>query len=895
RRAVYSRAAVESKAWLTQPAEDVPLTDLAARIEADDNVPSALAGRIHHFLLPATGWGSTAESKEAKALAPERVADLKAWRREIRKKPSKAQTDQLVRVAAQADELWTMALRRLTVADRESRREIGLWGREPSGAGSAVSREQIEASLADPDGAYRRLKLVMDAWCALWFWPLTGEEVTPPGLAAWLIAVQQIIGIEPKQGRDKKGWDAGQALVPGDQWGALADQESFVLAGGGAKPVAEVLELHPWLRVCQRVAEEQGFFHWPLEFAPVFGRGGFDLQVGNPPWVRPIQDMDALLAEGDPWWQLGGKPSEAERDERRHLTLAQPGMTNLVLDGVTPVAATAAFVGDTTNYPVLSGLQPDLYRCFMAATWAHASDGGTIGLLHPETHFTDEKASELRAQTYPRLRRHWQFINELKLFDEVHHLVSYGVHVYGATGEVAFSQASSLYHPDTVVGSLRHNGDGPPPGLKFEGNWDQRSHAQRILTVTDHTLAIWRDTLEPSLGDPRRTRMVYTVNRDVAETLAVLSHGERLGSLGLRFSSGWHEKGDRARGRFIQRWSTPASWEDVILQGPHLFVGTPLYKTPNPTMKHNQDWSETDFETLAPDALPATSYQPAGDRAAYDAAYTHWPHPIPGGEPTAARDHYRLAWRAMAANTGERTLIPAVIPPGAAHINAVFCIVEPSSQLLGAVGGFAASLLLDFAIRAAPKSGIYQSAFERLPAPPMDHPLLSALLHRALRLNCVTEAYADLWAEVYDSAFGEDRWTRPGLTVDLGDGGPAWTPQTPLRRAADRRQALVEIDALVALMLGVSADQLCTVYRTQFAVLHGYDQDKYTFDANGRVVPNPVLVAYRKKGGRLTLDERTHTNQAGTTYVYELPFAPRDREADMRAAYCAFESRLTDS
>ena len=59
----------------------------------------------------------------------------------------------------------------------------------------------------------------------------------------------------------------------------------------------------------------------------------------------------------------------------------------------------------------------------------------------------------------------------------------------------------------------------------------------------------------------------------------------------------------------------------------------------------------------------------------------------------------------------------------------------------------------------------------------------------------------------------------------------------PLRIAQDRRQALVEIDALVALMLNVTADQLCTIYRTQFAVLYGYDRNVYFYDANGRLVP----------------------------------------------------------
>ena len=49
-----------------------------------------------------------------------------------------------------------------------------MWGADdlPVGTG-AVQREQIEASLTDPNSAYRRLRRVMDAWAALWFWPIT--------------------------------------------------------------------------------------------------------------------------------------------------------------------------------------------------------------------------------------------------------------------------------------------------------------------------------------------------------------------------------------------------------------------------------------------------------------------------------------------------------------------------------------------------------------------------------------------------------------------------------------------------------------------------------------------------------------------------------------------------
>ena len=171
----------------------------------------------------------------------------------------------------------------------------------------------------------------------------------------------------------------------------------------------------------------------------------------------------------------------------------------------------------------------------------------------------------------------------------------------------------------------------------------------------------------------------------------------------------------------------------------------------------------------------------------------------------------------------------------------------------------------------------------------------TALLLRTLRLNCVTDAYADLWRDVYRDAFSADRWAG-GLPSanrpDLGAVTPEWTASTPLRIAEDRRQALVEIDALVALMLGVTADQLCTIYRTQFAVLYGYDHKDYVYDANGRLVPNEVLSVWRKKGDQISGAERTATNQAGHTYIYELPFRLLDREADMRAAYAEFERRL---
>lgn len=155
----------------------------------------------------------------------------------------------------------------------------------------------------------------------------------------------------------------------------------------------------------------------------------------------------------------------------------------------------------------------------------------------------------------------------------------------------------------------------------------------------------------------------------------------------------------------------------------------------------------------------------------------------------------------------------------------------------------------------------------------------------------MTNAYSTLWADCWEPSFHNDQ---PVLERSGASGRtPTWEPDSPLRRAADRRNAQVEVDALVALMLDVPIDDFCTIYRTQFAVLYGYDHGAYTFDANGRLVPTEVLQAWRRKGDSITEDERTAVHPgSGVAYTYELPFGTLDREADMRTAYAEFERRL---
>ena len=318
-----------------------------------------------------------------------------------------------------------------------------------------------------------------------------------------------------------------------------------------------------------------------------------------------------------------------------------------------------------------------------------------------------------------------------------------------------------------------------------------------------------------------------------------------------------------------------------------------MYKSPNATMSNNKDWASIDLESLNPSALPTTVYKPVGDPAAYDAAFPRW-----GAPPESARSSYRVFWRMMAANTGERTLIPAIVPPGYAHVRQSLLSIglQPNAPTdLLVIAGVMSSLVADLTVRAAPKSSILFGSIRRLPM--VTPRLVPELALRALRLNAVTSEYAELWSRSILETSSNVDWTG-GMSYigrdPLTEVSASWSPRAPLRRASDRRQAQVEIDAIVALSLGITADELCTIYRTQFAVLYGYDRNTYLYDVNGRLVPNEVLKVWRQKGEAISKEERTATNASGNTYEYELPFVTLDREADMRQAYAHFEKILQE-
>jgi hypothetical protein len=861
RRAVYPQGQLAGRKWLKAVPED--------RALATDPLG---ADEVHHFLLPADGWGAVKDAKEAKELRPDSVQRLKDWHKAVTGAIPKADTARYAALARRVEALWELAAARIALAERDLRRPLQLYGRPTATqfGGVATTRAAIEAALGDENTPLARLRLVMDSWCAMWFWPLeAADRITPPTTAEWLSALEGLLGIDPADTRDT---EPAQIDLFADL-DALEAREAELAIGVLMPTVDRVREHHPWLEVVREVADREGVFHWELQFTPVFQGGGFDLQVGNPPWVRPDWADDRVLAELEPWFGLEGG-AHPEFALTRATVLAEDNKARKYVEEVEAAAGSSAILRTMVLRPQLAEVRLNLYTLFMVDTWHRRSPDGSIGLLHPERHLADPKARQLRSAIYPRIRRLWGFVNQARLFEDIGSTRGFGIFVYGAPSAIKFLMMVGIQAPTTLEASLVHDGSGEIPGVKTpSGEWDRRPHATRVLTVDERTLSGFASLYDDSSTRPDQARLPQPWARPEAATLAAIGETRhKVGDYRVHGTSAWNEKNAKDAGFIEWRTDIPETWSEAILQGPHLTVSNPFAKQPNENCRSKGDWSPWELETLPERVIPRTNYQRACDLDRYRSAIPQW-----NGHP--ATDRFRLIHRRMAAPETERSLQAALVPPGPLHVHACQTRWLGSDRGTVLTVGLWSSLPMDFVYKASGKTDVHDDLVQRFPFP---HPTTydEALLVRALRLNCLTRDYAPLWSELIEPAtVGCDAWTSIDKRMTaLGDVSSTWTMAAPLRGALDRRQALVELDALAALILGLSADQLSGIFQTTFGVLRKYEHFM-RHDENGREVPKDIWMAYEQDPDGANLGR------------YVPPFTKPDREAEMRQAYAVFAER----
>src|SRR5262249_51016431 len=289
------------------------------------------------------------------------LAKIDAWRTALCGALDEDDHQTLVELSAAVDRLWAWHIEELRQIRRRTTDPMAIYG-HPEVKGELTTTEQKDAILDQElasDGVkasspYRRLKLAMDYWCALWFWPIEQAELLPTReqmLADLTLLLDSTLVQERDTTKVGETRELFATTRPQSEAQKLVKELGFV-------DVPRLLEKRPRLRLANELSERYGFLHQELEYADLFAdRGGFDVILGNPPWIKIEWSEVGVLSDVDPAFALKELNAGAVA-ERRASSFNMPGLRALWIREHEFASGTQAFLTALQNYAELKGQQP---------------------------------------------------------------------------------------------------------------------------------------------------------------------------------------------------------------------------------------------------------------------------------------------------------------------------------------------------------------------------------------------------------------------------------------------------------------------------------------------------------------------------------------------------------
>lgn len=863
--------------------------------------------------------------------------------------------------------------------ERLTNNKTNLWGvagqtdiEFGSLAENYAEKERLNDTRTRHNNAYFILKNVLDYWCALWFWEFDDAHQLPTRREYWsdieailevkdadidsrtaralhtyvekdgqlgffaqnhqndLFAQSQLDNMaheEPHHDGDneesKEGKNSPSDWQETEEISEIKTQSKQEILSETKGVVRSFFDDSPRFQTVAKYATRYHFFHPMLEFIEVFWlRDGFDIICGNPPWIKLEFNEANIISDKYPEVAIR-KVSAPDVRQRINDFLGNPAMKELYVSEQYENVGSTAFLNAYCNYPLLVGQQTNLYKCVLENTMDLASEEkGFIGLLTPESIYDDPKGQPLRRELYKRLRYHFQYQNELSLFQEVHHSTKYGEQILGPHRSklIHFASLSNLFHPSTVEECFVHDGHGRCGGIKNrKGNWNTAAHKDRIVIFTEKEIALLSETFEDG-STIDCAKLVSIHSQEIIDVIEkISSYPIHVRDKNPIYSLSIHETKGIDDGIMERNVEVPnVENYGMIYSGPHFYVANPIYKTPRAECILNSDYDIIDFSSMCANYVPRSNYQPIMPLAKYKKLFKGFEI----GQDEEGKtiyddwlDYYKVGFREMVGPTSERTLICAVLRSKAAHINTVVSAAFRSGYDCVDMAAFCCSLPLDFYLKVIAAQHLAASRMASFPLGVAEK-YQSAIYSRTLLLNCLTVHYTDLWQSCWRPEYAQEQWSISDPRLKPFDGlTEEWTWDTPLRNYFERRQALVEIDVLAAMALGLSLKDLELIYTIQFPVLQQNENDTW-YDAKGNIVftcskgLNGVGCerkewesirgslsedGYTYEGTEATyvhtIDPKKSEMYGGEQVTYYAPYTKCDRIADYRRAWAFFENK----
>lgn len=911
---------------------------------------------IYHFLLPDKNMLASAGIGLLKSEYPAENNKIREWKRDWIKPILPSELKMLQRISATIDGLLKEYYQFQSHINRQTHTRLQVFGVPVKDVQTELKTYHEKEELADyrnrHNAPYFKLKIVMDYWCALWFWDMRQAGELPTRQQYW----QDIAGIldldlakaaaEVRLSRKTndistdKGIQLNMfapvavqlSLKPEPEVqtaGSLPETQAEVITETDTPPEPKVLQAsevdnsnfiseafvrysahrdffdkNDRIPIVQELALKYRFFHFQLEFLDVFWeRGGFDLIAGNPPWVNIEFDNEGFIAESDPLLCIRGASSPEIDGAISKLIIDDSHFKEIISDELIWVEAARTFISAYQNYILLFGQKPNLYKSIIENALQLLNSTGYSGIIHPQAIFDDPFGDKFRNELYFRLRYHFQFQNEFKLFAEIGNRNIFSVNIYkGFSSIIDFDAIFSLFHPSTIDGCFIKTLDDNLSGIKIrvsEGvyEWNITPSYNRVIHFNEQVLKNLSRLFETQ-GEIGKVPLPSLFNMELLNVLLKISEFKgRVKDKKTIIPECWNET-RAVQSCIIRRETKFPNYDnyECIYSGAFFYVNNPIFQTPKEICDTHRAYEVIDLLAIDVDFFGRTNYIPVEEIDVFKKRIAGFDPQIPWIE------LYKVVFSKMMGPSGERTLQPAIIAPKVSHTNGVASVTFEKNIDIIEFTGITSSLIVDFYLKLMRKTNLYDNTIQELPIG-IDNKYLNKLTLRVLLLNCLNNKFSSIWNEYYIDLWKEEYWSKVDQRIkSLQQLSRDWEWNTPLRNYYERRHCLIEIDVIVSMGLGLKLTDLISAYLVQFPVLQQNEDDTW-YDRKGNIVftcskglvgvgvDRPVWEQIRNLTSGQTYEHTITKSELyhGKKITYHAPFDKCDRVEDYKVAWAHFE------